>query len=63
MNTKRKAGRPSIDGAKNCTARLNAAITPKHKRMLDELAKASGGISPWLRSAIEAAHTTLKARQ
>jgi hypothetical protein len=61
MTKKRTAGRPSIDGAKNCTARLNAAITPKHKKMLNELAKTAGGISPWLRKAIEAGHATLKA--
>lgn len=61
MTTKRKAGRPSIDGAKNVTSRLSAAITPKHKRMLDELAAAYGGISPWLRKAIETEHKQLKA--
>lgn len=56
---KRKAGRPSVDGAKNVTARINAAITKKHKRMLDELA-ADIGISPWLRKTIETAHAQLK---
>jgi len=58
---KKKAGRPSIDGAKNCTARLNAAITPKHKEMLDFIALAYGGISPWLRKAIETHYAAMKA--
>ena len=58
---KRKAGRPSVDGAKNVTARISAVITPKQKRMLDDLALVWGGISPWLRKAIEADHNQLKA--
>ena len=58
---KRKAGRPSSDGAKNVTARISAVITPEHKAMLDFLAVACGGISPWLRKAIETHYTTMKA--
>ncbi len=53
MNTKRKAtGRPPIYGDVNCTERINVAVTPSHKKMLEKLAKATS-VSAWLRQTIE----------
>lgn len=57
MTTKKKRlpGRPALDGAAGCTERINAVVTPEHKRMLDDLA-ANCGISVWLRETIETAY-------
>lgn len=57
MTTKKKRspGRPALDGAEGCTQRVNAMVTPEHKRMLDEIT-AFSGISVWLREAIETAY-------
>ena len=57
MTTKKKRspGRPALDGAEGCTERVNAMITPEHKRMLDEIT-ANCGISVWVREAIETAY-------
>lgn len=57
MTTKKKRlpGRPALDGAAGCTERINAVVTPEHKRMLDDLT-ANFGISAWLRKTIETAY-------
>lgn len=57
MTTKKKRlpGRPALDGAASCTERINAVITPEHKRMLDWLSY-DRGISVWLRETIETAY-------
>lgn len=53
MTTKGKAGRKAIDGVTCVTARINAVLTPEHKRRLEALA--TKGISPWIREAIDKA--------
>lgn len=50
---KRKPGRRAVDGATAVTERVNAVLTPEHKRRLEVLA--TNGISAWLRAVIDKA--------
>lgn len=51
---KGKSGRRAVDGVTKPTKRVNAAVTPEHKRRI-EILTMQMGISAWLRQAIDAA--------
>lgn len=51
MAEKRKRGRPTADGAKGITDRMNITLTKEHKQKLE--AMATEGVSPWVRSVID----------
>lgn len=58
MTAKRSPGRPATDGATKVDCRVNVMLTKEHRDRLAELA--AGGVSAWVRSAIDAAWAELQ---